>query len=351
MRRVLITGAQVPFVNGGAELLNQGLLKAIKEHYIDVEIDLVQLPYTWYPEHKLLENLAAWRMIDITEVSGKKVDLVIGTKFPSYAINHTNKVLWLVHQYRQMYDLRGTSFDNSNNDESSDRLRSKLFDLDSRYLSESKKITTISQNVSDRLLKFNGFDSTVIMPPSNFSKSIRVGEYGDYLICLGRIDHLKRPLLLLESLKEVKQAKVKFIGTGDRDLIQVMRDFININGLADRVEMLGYVDEATLVKNLADARGVFYAPVDEDFGFATIEAMLARKNVITCFDSGEVASIVNKTGAGWVCSPGTVSIAKAISELFNESDLGLYERSKDGFLFASNISWTNVLNELVEPYL
>ena len=37
-------------------------------------------------------------------------DVVITTKFPSYLIKHPNKVVWLVHQLRQAYELHGTDF-------------------------------------------------------------------------------------------------------------------------------------------------------------------------------------------------------------------------------------------------
>jgi len=51
-----------------------------------------------------------WKNLDLRESNGKKIDLVIATKFPSYFIQHPRKVLWLVEQYRQMYDLLDTSY-------------------------------------------------------------------------------------------------------------------------------------------------------------------------------------------------------------------------------------------------
>ena len=33
---------------------------------------------------------------------------MIATKFPSYVVRHPNKVVWLVHQFRQAYELDGT---------------------------------------------------------------------------------------------------------------------------------------------------------------------------------------------------------------------------------------------------
>ena len=36
----------------------------------------------------------------------------------------------------------------------------------------------------------------------------------------------------------------------------------------------------------AHAVGVLFPPVDEDYGYVTLEAMLASKPLITCTDSG-----------------------------------------------------------------
>ena len=48
-----------------------------------------------------------WRSLDLTETAGRPVDAVIATRFPTYAIRHPRKVVWLIHQYRQAYDQYG----------------------------------------------------------------------------------------------------------------------------------------------------------------------------------------------------------------------------------------------------
>src|SRR6202049_1516552 len=125
-KRVLVLGTQVPFAQGGAENLNEGLVQAIRLHVPEVAVDLVQLPLKHYPEQRLITEMMTWRLIDVTEVDGEKVDLVIATKFPSYAVRHPNKVLWLVHQYRQAYDLEGSAYDQPTLSDIERSARSKL---------------------------------------------------------------------------------------------------------------------------------------------------------------------------------------------------------------------------------
>ena len=46
-----------------------------------------------------------------------------------------------------------------------------------------------------------------------------------------------------------------------------------------------------------------YPPFDEDFGYVTLEAFLARKPVVTCTDSGGPNEFVVDGVNGFVCEP------------------------------------------------
>lgn len=48
---------------------------------------------------------------------------------------------------------------------------------------------------------------------------------------------------------------------------------------------------------------VFFGPYDEDYGYITLEAMLAAKPVITCRDSGGPLEFVQQDETGWVVEP------------------------------------------------
>ena len=345
MKRVLVLGAQVPFVRGGAELLNESLVNEINK--LDgYQAELVQLPYKWYPEEQLFDDMMAWRMLDLSESNGKKIDLVIGTKFPTYAVKHPNKVLWLVHQHRYFYDLEFSKYDGLHTIENSKQIRDKIRTIDTKIINECEATYTIAQNVSDRLKKYNNIEAQALFPPAPLSASIKSGEYGDYIVYLGRVEAIKRVDLLVEALKESKKdVKVIIVGKGDDSIrIQTLIDDL---GLQKRCKMLGYVEEEVLIDTLANAKALFYAPFDEDYGYATIEAFLAKKMVVTCKDSGEVANIVENTGSGFVCEPDPKDIAKRFNEIYTYSDAELASRAASGYEFASKISWKNVLDKLV----
>ena len=82
-RSVLVCEPQVPFVHGGAELFVRGLVAGLRRHGYGAE--RVAIPFKWYPKRELLAQ-AAWRLVDVSEANGTRIDAVIATKFPTYLL-------------------------------------------------------------------------------------------------------------------------------------------------------------------------------------------------------------------------------------------------------------------------
>src|SRR5947199_5886585 len=136
MRTVLVCEAQVPFVHGGAELHVRGLVgELMRRNY---RVERVSVPFKGYPKEELLTQAAAWRMIDLSESNGEPIDAVIATKFPTYFVRHPNKITWLFHQYRAIYELCGTEYSEFGNSESDVRMRDRMMQLDRVAISESQ---------------------------------------------------------------------------------------------------------------------------------------------------------------------------------------------------------------------
>ena len=98
-KKIAITFPRIPFFAGGAELYAEALQDRLCARGYQAEV--VSIPFKWYPLETLWEQELMWKTLDISESNGEKVDLVIGTKWPSYFVKHDNKILWLVHQYRE----------------------------------------------------------------------------------------------------------------------------------------------------------------------------------------------------------------------------------------------------------
>lgn len=341
-KRILICAAQVPFVRGGAEYLVEGLRDALRER--GHSVDVVALPYQWHPVERIPESALAWRMLDISHSNGQPVDLVIGTKFPSYMVRHPNKVLWLVHQHRQAYDWYGTPLSDFANTAPHRQVRDAILRMDRRAIGECRARFTISRNVSARLRRFNGLDSAPLYPPSRYAGRLRAGPYGDYILSASRLDRAKRLDLLLEAAALAGNGvRLVLAGTGpDRERLEGLAARL---GLGERARFLGFVGDDELVELYAGARAVYYAPVDEDYGFATVEAFGAARPVVTTGDAGGVLEFVEDGASGLVCPPEPAAIARALAAL--AADPALAERlGRAGRPRVAAITWDKVVSAL-----
>ncbi len=341
-KRILICAPQVPFVRGGAEYLAEGLRDALHDH--GHTVDVVSLPYVWHPVEHALQSALVWRLLDITMADGKQVDQVICTKFPSYIVNHPYKVVWLVHQLRQAYDWYGTAMSDFVNIKEHRAIREALLAMDRRALSEARARYTISQNVSNRLHRYNGLDSTVLYPPSRYASRLYAAEYGDYILSCSRLDRAKRVDLLLHALAHSRTARAIIAGTGpDQARLEQLAKQL---GLGRRVEFRGFVDDATLIDLYARARAVYYAPIDEDYGFATVEACGAARPVITTDDAGGVLEFVTDGVNGYVLPADPTAIAACLDLLLADVALAA-QLGAAGVGRVQGISWERVVAALV----
>ncbi len=343
VRTILVCEAQVPLVRGGAELLVRQLVEQLRTRGYDV--DRVSLPFKWYPKEEILAHAAAWRLLDLSESNGRRIDRVIATKFPSYFVRHPHKVTWLVHQHRAAYDLCGTRFSDFEENEADVGLRDRLLRLDREMLAESRRVFTIGRVVSERLEKFNGVRAPVLHNPPVLAPRLAPGPYGDYILSVGRIESIKRVDLAVRALQHT-DGGISLVVAGDGTYrAQVEREAQDL-GVADRVRFLGAVDEEVLVGLYSNALGVVFVPYDEDYGYVTLEAFLSAKAVITAHDSGGTLEFVEDGRTGFVCEPQPEALGAAFRAL--AADRGLARRlGEAGLERARTITWDTVIDQLL----
>ena len=347
-KKICVCAAQVPFMRGGAEIQVENLCRELNARGFETE--LVNIPFKWYPEQQLMDNAMVWRLMDLRESNGRKIDLVIATKYPTYAVRHDNKVTWLIHQHRMAYDLYDALGDAPNSElfgnESRETVRKAIVHIDNVALSESKRIFAESKNVQKRLRHYNSIASEVLYHPPNNANQYYSGQYGDYILSVSRLDPIKRLDLLIRALEYTTQnVKVRIVGTG-MDFDRLTNLALEL-GVEDRVEFMGFVKDEDVINLYANARAVYFAPWDEDYGYITLEAFLARKPVITCRDSGGVLEFVSDGVCGTVSAPIPQEIGRVIQRLWEDKKMcrryGLagYDRIKD-------INWDNAIEKLTE---
>jgi len=349
MKKIVIANTQVPFVSGGAEYLAERLQKKIIEYGHKAEI--VRIPFKWYPPERIPEHILACRLLDLTQASGEDIDVLIGLKFPAYYIKHPNKVLWLLHQFRQVYDLWGTKYQDIPSTPEGLKIRDIIIQSDNTFLREAKKIYTNSKIVAKRLKDFNNIDATLLYPPLDDSDKFYCGEFSDYIFYPSRVNIIKRQALAIESIKYVKtNAKLVIAGKADNEsYMNYLQDIIKKNNLQDKVKLMGVITQNEKFKLFADALGCLYIPYDEDsYGFVTLESFYSKKPVITCIDSGGTLETVEDGINGYIVPPEPEVIASAIDELYSNKErakkMGMAGYEK---LLSLNISWDNVIEALL----
>jgi glycosyltransferase involved in cell wall biosynthesis len=260
------------------------------------------------------------------------VDRVIALKFPAYLVPHPHKTLWLLHQYRQAYDLWGTNLTNLSGDQRSLEIRDYIKSADNACFASCKRIFVNSRVTQARLEKYNGFSSSILLPPLKAAEDFNCKEYGDYIFAGGRINLMKRQHLLVEAMSRVPSG-CKLIVAGPPDSPadgERLESLVVQHRLQDRVVLdLGWITRERLASYVNSALACAYLPVDEEsVGYVTMEAFYASKAVITCVDSGGILDLVSNHQTGIVADPKHEALSVAICRL--ASDRALAERMGAG---------------------
>jgi len=339
--RIAVCRPQVPFNYGGAELVSDTLVEQLRTR--GHEAELVMVPFKWYPGMRVLTQAFSWRLLDLTESDGRPIDMVIATKFPSYVVRHPEKRVWLVHQFRQAYELDRTELGQFDESPSGRALRRKVQDLDRITLGEATRLFAISGNVAGRLQRSTGLVAEVLWPPSQGLDYGNEG-HGDFILSVNRLDRAKRVDLLIEAAALEPSLQVVVVGDGpDAGRLQgLARD----SGVAGRVRFTGRADAPELARLYATCFATYYAPFDEDFGLGPYESFLSGKPVVTTTDAGGPLDIVHDGSTGRVVAPEAAAVASAAAWLRDHPDeAAAFGRA--GMAIAAGVTWDHVVERLL----
>ena len=345
MSRITIVTSHPTLSQGGHLVITQALERALREAGHEAAI-------IYTPEARFGALASAywttWRT-DVRQVhSGLPVDQVISLRFPSYAVRHVQHTCWLNHRMREYYDRwepfkRSLSYRNV----IKESVRRQVVHACDRFLltRQVDRMFAQSKTIQGRLAEWGGVSSKVLYPPPP-QRQYRSDGYEDYLFALSRLTPLKRIGLLLESLNQPETAGVRCLIAGDGEERVSLQIRIDQLGMTGRVKLLGRLSETELLDHLSRCRAVCFPPLAEDYGFVTVEAFASKKAVITCFDSGGPAELVEDGVNGLVCSPTAAALAVGIQTLMDDRDLA--ERyGSAGHDVAKALSWEEVVARLV----
>lgn len=346
--RIGVANVQVPFVHGGAEVHAENLVGQLRARGFETE--LITVPFKWYPPERLLESIVMARMLDLSESNGVRIDRLIGLKFPIYLAPHPDKVLWILHQYRSAYDL----WDHSEhgdliNHPNGQAVRAAVHYADKRFLPEATAIYANSRNVAERLARYNSIAATPLYHPPAGVERFRSAMALDYFFFPSRITPLKRQRMVIEAMVLCREpVRVVFAGAAEvSSYMAELQQRCQEADLGDRVVFKGFTSEAEKLNLYAECLGVIYPPLDEDYGYVTLEAMLSRKPVITTRDSGGPLEFVEHERTGLICAPEAHELAAQMDELWRNRSIAARMGEGGRSLYdALGVSWDRVVEAL-----
>ena len=227
-----------------------------------------------------------------------------------------------------------------------EQVRRTLIHAADRYLlgRNVTKLFVQSRTIQARLAMWPEVRSTVLYPPAP-QRPYRCDDYGDYVFLVSRLAPLKRADLLIEALATPDGQGIRAVIAGEGEERERLETLVATLGLSNRVQLTGRLDDAGVLEHLAKCRAVCFPPLQEDYGFVTVEAFASRKAVVTCHDSGGPAELVHDGVEGFVCDPTPASLAGALRRLVD--DRALAERmGAAAFAAGQRLNWQDAVRQL-----
>jgi len=139
------------------------------------------------------------------------------------------------------------------------------------------------------------------------------------LVCVGRLCEQKGQLLLVESMKSLKESgfDCKLILAGDGPMRAEVEKRILEYSLTDSVEITGWVSSDQVKKLLIDSRGLVLPSFAEGLPVVIMEALALYRPVISTYVAG-IPELVKHEENGWLIPAGDVSeLTGAMQALLN----------------------------------
>lgn len=342
--KVLVLNNMVPFVRGGAEDHSDHLVINLRK--AGVEAEAFSIPFTWNPAERVLDEMFICRSLRLWNV-----DRVIALKFPAYLVPWHNKVMWIIHQFRQAYDLRDAGMSHIANDAQGDRIQRAVRDADNIAFAEATALYANSPKIADRARRYNGVDPEVLRCPLPDPELFVGGESEGYLVATGRVCVGKRQELLIRALKFAPKVRLRMIGPAESpEFARRIEQLAVETGVRDRVEFdLRYMTRQELADQVNRSAGVVCAPFDEDsLSYVAMEAYHAKKPVLTVTDAGGLLDIVKDGQTGLVVAPEPEAIGRAMTALADKPALGVdFGKAGNEMLKSFQLNWPSTVERLL----
>lgn len=162
---------------------------------------------------------------------------------------------------------------------------------------------------------YTGIDKGVFGVRDRAVAKAALGVAGPLIVSVGALIPRKGQGFVIDALASLPGATLVLIGKGEDEA--VLRAKAIAGGVADRVQFMGALPQATIADWLAAADVMALPSASEGLANAWVEALASGTPVVTC-DVGGAGELIDRREAGRLVERDAAQIAAAIGELLAE---------------------------------
>jgi hypothetical protein len=160
--RILIVRSKIPFSGDGNESIAHTLVKMIALYGCNV--DLIELPIDPKRNDFPIQVLGI-RSLDLSMMPIGVIDLVITLDYPSCAVQHPRKTVWLQHDLSDPFAAWGAANSDLDTVDAASICATAAEHL-KLYLAESQRVYTTTKKMYDQIITFDNVNvHGIITPP------------------------------------------------------------------------------------------------------------------------------------------------------------------------------------------
>ena len=180
-----------------------------------------------------------------------------------------------------------------------------------QVLRRARVVTTVSDDLAAAVARAVGRRDVLgrVQPMPVDSSDRPWSRGGGGLVLVARLTRQKRVDLAIRTLAEL-DGPLTVIGDGpERPALEKLVASLKLHA---RVRFAGMLPADAVAQELGSADVMLFPAVDEGFGLAAIEALMAGVPVVACRDGGGVVAAVQAFGGGIVTDPMPGALAGAV---------------------------------------